>query len=297
MKIFLLSSFSFGEYGVLVYYALRDLGHQVFAFDYRKTLAQFGEEEMNYRFIKSALAWEPDVLFAIKAEWMRKNVLDLLSCRKILWFPDAGTRYARFEQIKDSFDEVYMTEFGRGYDTLYPGAYPPVHREVELKGDDLWKYKTDCVFVGTAHPQRIKSFRKLINGLSVRMKIWGNGWPEDFPYYAGGPKYFLELSKAISGAKVVINFHYDWPYTPSIRAFEVTACKRCYISEEGEGLNNCFEPNKEYVLFNTIEEAREKIKYYLEHDDERERIAENGYKRCMRDHLLTKRLEGVLRNG
>lgn len=295
MKVFLLSSFARGDYGNLIYLAFRDIGCKVFPFDYRKQLELFGEDEMNYRLAKSVLAWEPDVLFATKAEWVRRKTIELLPCRKILWFPDVETRYARFEIIRKAFDEVYTMLEGRGIPTLYPAAYPPVHREVKLEGKELWMYRTDCVFVGTAHLRRVKQFRELVKGLNVRMKVWGNGWPKDFPYYAGGPRYFTELSKAISGGKVSINFHYNWPNTPNIRAFEVTACKRCLISEEGKGLNECFEPGKEYVPFETVDEARKLVRYYIRHKEQRKRIAEKGYKRCMQDHLLTKRLRRLLK--
>src|SRR5262249_4919104 len=45
-----------------------------------------------------------------------------------------------------------------------------------------------------------------------------------------------------------------------------------------------FVPDKEAVFYDSIEDAIEKIEYYLQHDDERERIARAGFERVHRDY-------------
>jgi spore maturation protein CgeB len=53
------------------------------------------------------------------------------------------------------------------------------------------------------------------------------------------------------------------------------------------GLNaheQIFEPDKEAVFYDSVEDAIEKIKYYLEHNEERERIARAGFARVHRDY-------------
>ena len=45
-----------------------------------------------------------------------------------------------------------------------------------------------------------------------------------------------------------------------------------------------FEPDKEAVFYDSIEDAIEKIEYYLEHEEERIRIAQAGFARVHRDY-------------
>ena len=46
--------------------------------------------------------------------------------------------------------------------------------------------------------------------------------------------------------------------------------------------------------FSNFEEALAKIRHYLEHDVERWRIADNGYRRAMADHTYAKRIEALM---
>jgi spore maturation protein CgeB len=55
------------------------------------------------------------------------------------------------------------------------------------------------------------------------------------------------------------------------------------LSEYSDDLNSMFQEGKEAEYFRNKEEMLEKIKYYLIHDKEREKIAEAGYKRLLKD--------------
>jgi len=62
------------------------------------------------------------------------------------------------------------------------------------------------------------------------------------------------------------------------RVFEITACKSLLV--EGEGMTKeFFEEGKDFVAYRTKEELLEKVKYYLAHDKEREKIAQSGYRK------------------
>jgi spore maturation protein CgeB len=45
-----------------------------------------------------------------------------------------------------------------------------------------------------------------------------------------------------------------------------------------------FEPDREAVYYDSIEQAIEAIEYYLAHDEERVRIAKAGFERFWRDY-------------
>lgn len=79
------------------------------------------------------------------------------------------------------------------------------------------------------------------------------------------------------------------------RCFEIPATKTFMLSQYTDDLASMFEPDKEAVYFKTPDELVEKAKYYLEHEDERDRIAKAGYDRLMRDgHEIGDRVQQIM---
>jgi len=49
-----------------------------------------------------------------------------------------------------------------------------------------------------------------------------------------------------------------------------------------------------YVSYSSLEDAKSKAKYYLEHDQERENIAKAGHKQALKTGTYMSRLEEIL---
>jgi len=96
--------------------------------------------------------------------------------------------------------------------------------------------------------------------------------------------------------KIGINMHLSFGPSNS-RLYELPANGVMQICDCSKGLGDVFEIDKEVVAYNSTEEAIEIIKYYLEHDDERKRIAAAGFKRTMEDYkriiIFSKALEEI----
>jgi spore maturation protein CgeB len=60
-----------------------------------------------------------------------------------------------------------------------------------------------------------------------------------------------------------------------------------------EGDRHFLEDN-EFVVYNSVKECIEKIEYYLLHEQEREEIADKGYKRYLKDHTIEIRMKKIL---
>jgi spore maturation protein CgeB len=69
-----------------------------------------------------------------------------------------------------------------------------------------------------------------------------------------------------------------------LRDFEVPMAGGFYLVEKAPGYDQCFVDGKEVVMWSTIDELQDKIKYYLIQDTEREQIALAGQKRAVQDH-------------
>ena len=85
-------------------------------------------------------------------------------------------------------------------------------------------------------------------------------------------------------------------YQLKSRPFQAAGAGAMVINEYCPELEELFDVGKEIVTFEFghPEEVREKIKWYLEHDQEREKVARAGYERAHRDHTYIARLNYIM---
>ena len=83
----------------------------------------------------------------------------------------------------------------------------------------------------------------------------------------------------------------------NMRCFEATATGSMLLTEDVYGLSDLFEYDKEIVTYKNVDEAIDKIKYYLENEDEREIIAQEGMRRTLKDHTYKQRLDIMLKKA
>jgi spore maturation protein CgeB len=60
------------------------------------------------------------------------------------------------------------------------------------------------------------------------------------------------------------------------------------------GLEKLFDIGKEIVVYTSIEDLDNKVKYYLENENERNMIAESGHQRVKRDHTYFQRSKKLI---
>ena len=78
------------------------------------------------------------------------------------------------------------------------------------------------------------------------------------------------------------------------RLFEIPCAGSLMITETVDNIEKFFEPHKEIITYETIEEASDKTKFYLKNDNEREIIAAKGQKRFFEEHTSKKRLSKLI---
>jgi hypothetical protein len=81
-----------------------------------------------------------------------------------------------------------------------------------------------------------------------------------------------------------------------LRDFEIPMSGGFYMVEYMEELEEFYEVDKEIVCYRSMEDLSDKIKYYLRHDSERERIRRAGHERCLRDHTWQKRFRDAFKS-
>ena len=185
--------------------------------------------------------------------------------------------------------------------SLWPLALFDVAWEPDLAEEALFARRRDLdvVFVGALHPTKMsllarvkKAFgrRFVMRGLaSVKKNVYFNA-KYGFPGWVK-PIRFEEYVPLYQRAKIGINVHNRGKYTVgSYRLFELPANGVMQLSDGGEYLSTFFEPGREIVGYESVDELIERVRHYLEHEDERMAIARAAYRRVVAEHRIGRRL-------
>ena len=98
-------------------------------------------------------------------------------------------------------------------------------------------------------------------------------------------------------AKTKINLNFTIPNILTglpLRIYDVLSAGGFLLTDYRSELTEEFQVGEELECFESVEELEAKCAYYLSHEEERKRIAENGRKRVCREHTIEKRLEKLL---
>lgn len=123
---------------------------------------------------------------------------------------------------------------------------------------------------------RATVIKTLSEEFKERFKVYGNGWGK-----LGIQTRMIncaEEAKAYNDCKIAIsvsNFNISRYY--SDRLLRIMGCGAFPLSHEYEGLDMDFTEGHDIVSFKNLDELIEKCYYYLEHDIERNTIAENAH--------------------
>ncbi len=79
----------------------------------------------------------------------------------------------------------------------------------------------------------------------------------------------------------------------NIRTFEATGMGTCLITDFDQNITDIFEPDKEIITYQSIDECLEKIIYLLDHNDIAVQIAKAGQLRTIKDHTIEQRCQQI----
>jgi spore maturation protein CgeB len=187
----------------------------------------------------------------------------------------------------------------------------------------------DVSFVGQPHGKRRKMIEK-IRKAGINVNCWGYGWPSGvlsqeemvkvfcqskinlhFSMSSGKlwknfAQIFLKKEGERKRRKLMIDSPLNWldnfksflgTFRTQIKGknFEVPAVGGFLLTEDADNLKDYYEIGKEIACFKGIDDCLEKIKYYLNHDEEREKIARAGFQRAAREHTYEKRFNDIFK--
>lgn len=141
-------------------------------------------------------------------------------------------------------------------------------------------------FIGTFEKERAESICYLADqGIPVR--VYGNGWKHLENYSSnlmieGKGLYSDNFCKAIQAFKINLGFlRKKSRDLHTTRSTEIPACGGFMLAERTSEHLALFEEGKEAVFFTSNQELYEQCLYYLNHEDERLKISQAGYQKCL----------------
>lgn len=108
-------------------------------------------------------------------------------------------------------------------------------------------------------------------------------------------RYYMPEEWALIYSQAKIIFNKSWTKELNMRPFEALSCDSLLLTEKSSnGWDDLFVDGKHFVSYSSEDELFEKIRYYLTHDEEREKIAEAGHKLALEKHTYWHRVQTML---
>jgi hypothetical protein len=210
--------------------------------------------------------------------------LDRIEAPTVGYLIDVHLQTKHMLHLAQFFDYVFIAQ--RDYVTQFQQVNPntfwlPLACDTEIHKRDQTEKVYEVGFVG--HWQRPPDRLKLLNLLSRDFMM------NDFR------RYFRpeEMARVYTRSKIVFNKPVNGDL--NMRVFEAMACGSLLVTQRIQnGQEELFHEGKHLVTYNSDEEAVDAVRYYLDHSEERERIAEQGYQEAVSKHTYLHRAQKIL---
>lgn len=138
----------------------------------------------------------------------------------------------------------------------------------------------DVSFIGTLYRDRRDRLCAL-RELGIAVRVFDNKWGRNMLMLS-------DVVRVTNQSRINLDFTLDAAGLGikliKGRMSEITMCGGFLLTEYAPELERYFEIGREIACFDSAAEAAEKVRYYLQHPDEREEIAARGYERAQRDY-------------
>lgn len=177
-----------------------------------------------------------------------------------------------------------------------------MNRSYAAMGQDKLKLSRDGLIVAVAkHITHIERVLLLdILSETYQVHLYGPETDETLSNvtWHGSAGYFDEMPKVFQLSKINLNISLKCIQSGiPLRALDILGCGGFLLSNYQPELAEQFADGEEVVMYTSLEDAVEKCKYYLEHDEERRRIAQNGCQKVRELFGYEDRLSTMLRTA
>jgi hypothetical protein len=188
-------------------------------------------------------------------------------------------------------DRALLTKV-RAVELVRHGFDPEVHRRIQLSAAVLSHYGCDVSFVGCWSPKKERLLTVLAEAMpESNLKIWGPGWNRAGciarRFWEGRGAYGDELAIVYCASRINLGLLSESGPTSAYgdqvtaRTWQIPACGGFVLHEKTSELEEYFLPQVEVAIFRDENDLAPQIQHYLGNPEDRIRIAEAGYRRCL----------------
>jgi len=290
--------------------ALKNLGHEVAFFDSWDRSAHADFAALNRALLETVRREQPDVLFCVLMLYeIWTETLDLIRSAfpiKVLnWGTDDSWKFDQFTRFIAPHVDLHATTYASAIESARRNGLTNLYR-TQWAADSSGliaplparQCRYQVSFVGSAYGNR-RQWIELLRARGIAVQCFGHGWQ-------GGVLNEAQLADVIRGSVISLNFA-DSPVQVSAnprrysrqlkaRTFEVPGCGGFLVTENAEGIDEYYLPDREIVVFDDADDLVDRINYFLGNPAERDRIANAGFRRTAADHVYEKRFAALLQS-
>jgi len=293
--------------------AFEALGHEVGFFNYRAS--KFGRLPVARTLVsnslkKEVLKFNPDLLLVIKGEIIPKGIIKEISSAGVKtadWTLDSPFgdfySYNRIKNISEYdfffvFDPYYLKKLREiSANSFYlPAAADPEDAHKPIIPFNERKYPYEISFLGSYEPEREDLMEKLGD---FNVQVFGHNWKNKRGLVKNLKREYLSgvsAAKLFNSSKINLNLQaLHGKESLNLRTFELPATKSFQLVDYKSELPNLFKINKEIVCYSDLDDLKEKLRFYLEQPEKRDRISEAGYQRVLEEHKVVDRIKTMLK--
>jgi len=253
---------------------------------------------------------------------LHRSLLKIDNVKSRVWglnYPDFSTS---FEEIEQWADVIFILE-------NYTSHWLPIEQISKSKKLKIfWSIDSHCIVDSHSYLCKVINIDILLNSseqyikyFDVKKSYWfPNSYPDDLIYPLGIEKtinvgfcgndrpeiHYLDkfdikkdlfvigddMVRSINSYK--IHFNKNIRDDINYRTFETCGCGTFLLTNYTPNLEKLFDIGKEIVIYEDLNDLDEKVKYYLDNPQEREDIAELGYKRVKKEHTYFERCKKLI---
>lgn len=127
-------------------------------------------------------------------------------------------------------------------------------------------------------------------------KTWVDSYSERLIKHKNSPVFGVDMLNLFGNSKIVLNFHIGiaGDFAGNMRMFEVTGVGSCLLTDNKKNMNDLFDTASEVVVYDNEEDCVAKVKWLLDHEEERKRIALSGQQKTLKYHTVENRCSQII---
>jgi hypothetical protein len=310
MRILLIGSDNRWRMEAAVERALKRAGHETLLIDDRRMKRLLGWSLTQKWALWQGRRFNPDFVFLSKCLALEpETVAALIENRaNAMWYhdpqwhrdldrPDIGHIAAIGKLARVFFVTGFDAEWrANGLNALFLPAAGDAGIEPVRPSE---RYASDVTFIGTGYdPDRARFLTEVAR--HCRLRVWGPGW-EDWKSqvnWTGRAVEHGEFAAVCSSSGITLGINPTRAaggnaYT-SDRTWMVMLAGGFYLTERTAGIATMLKGGEHCAFYEDVTSCVEQCRYYLSHDDERERIRREGEKFVRANHTYDQRISNLL---